>query len=263
MPSPDLTGIQFGRLTAIERTTKGPQGHIRWLCRCECGAILPVMASHLVSGHSKSCGCFHPNFQDLTGQRFGRWTVIERQGQSRKRSAHWLCQCDCGNTALVASDSLVSGHSTSCGCAHIDAVTTHNRTHTPEYRAWASMKSRCYRKTDISYPRYGALGVRVCDRWLNSFENFLADMGERPSSKHSLDRIDSRGNYEPTNCQWSDIATQNSNRRSNRQITWNGTTRTVSQWAEELGISRSTIFNRLRLGWAEESALTTPVEKRR
>lgn len=199
---------------------------------------------------------------DLTGLRFSRWTAIERRGQTKKRMALWFCQCDCGNTGLVSSGNLRRGHSTSCGCAHIDSITSHNKTRTPEYAAWSMMKSRCYRKNDISYPRYGALGIKVCDRWLNSFENFLADMGERPSAEHSLDRIDSQGNYGPNNCRWSDITTQDNNRRSNRLVSLNGKTQTVTQWARELGIASNTVFSRLSRGWTDELALTTPARKK-
>lgn len=198
-------------------------------------------------------------FIDITGLRFGRWTVIKRKGQNRQRVSLWLCLCDCGKTGFVTSSNLRRGHSTSCGCAHRDAVTTHKRFGTPEYRAWAMMKSRCYRKKDISYPRYGALGIRVCDRWLSGFENFYADMGDRPSPNHSLDRIDSSGNYEPDNCRWSDIKTQDNNRRSNRRLTLNGKTQTVTQWADELGMNREAIYSRLADGWDDEKALTTPI----
>ncbi len=117
---------------------------------------------------------------------------------------------------------------------------------TPEYIAWGHMKSRCYIPTNASYKGHGGRGIIVCDRWLHSFENFLADMGERPSSKHSLDRFpDKNGNYEPSNCRWATPIEQSNNTRRNRIIVFNGQTKTASEWGRELGIYPEKIINRL------------------
>ncbi len=258
-PRVDLTGQRFGHWTVLESAPRGKYGHVQWTCRCDCGSIRLVTHNHLTTGHSKSCGCVPCNFRDLTGQRFGRLTVLERGPSAKSRQSRWFCRCDCGGTALVESCALTRGHTTSCGCAHTDAVTTHGRNRTPEYRAWVSMRRRCYAPKDISYPRYGALGIRVCDRWLHSFENFFADMGERPGPGYSLDRIDSKADYSPENCRWATAATQAQNRRSSCLLTFQGKTQTVSQWSRELGISGTCIHTRLKKGWATEKVLSLPV----
>lgn len=200
-----------------------------------------------------------PTLNDLTGRQFTRWTVIER-GPNLGRRARWLCRCDCGKTELVSASNLAQGKSRSCGCLHIDTITTHSRTGTPEHRAWTAMKSRCYTKSNIGYPYYGGRGIVVCDRWLHSFENFLADMGLKPGLEYSLDRIDSNGNYSPNNCRWAIRTTQDNNRRTSRFLTWNGKTQTVAQWGKEVGLSRTTILNRLDWGWPVEDALSWPSE---
>lgn len=251
-------GQRFGRWVVIGPAPKGKYGHAQWQCRCDCGNVRAVIQSKLITGWSKSCGCIRPNFLDLTGQRFGRLTVLERGVSNTDRQSRWLCSCDCGGTALVVSHNLRTGHTISCGCAHLDALTTHGKTRSSEYTAWISMRRRCYSPKDISYPRYGALGVRVCERWRDSFENFYADMGEKPGPEYSLDRISSAGDYSPDNCRWATIQTQDNNRRSNRLLTFHGRTQTAMQWARELGLSAATIYSRLANGWAVEQVLSRP-----
>lgn len=259
MTDTDMVGRRFGHWIVLGPAPKGNHGHIQWQCRCDCGAVKLVTQSHLVSGWSKSCGCRRVvNFRDLTGQRFGRLVVTERGPNGSNRATRWFCQCDCGGNTLAEGNALKNGHTTSCGCARINALTTHGKTKTPEYRAWTSMRCRCYRTRDISYPRYGALGIRVCDRWLHSFENFLADMGERPGTGYSLDRIDSKGDYCPENCRWATSSTQARNRRSSRFVSFNGRTQTVSEWAREQGFLPGLIHGRLRRGWSIADALTLP-----
>lgn len=203
-----------------------------------------------------------PAFLDLTGQTFGRWTVIER-APNRGRHVCWLCRCECGNTGIVISSNLTSGISRSCGCLHIDTITTHNNTGTPEHAAWNAMKSRCYTKSNVGYPYYGGRGIAVCERWRNSFENFLADMGHKPTPAHSLDRIDPNGDYCPENCRWAVLETQANNRRDNRFLTFNGKTQTVAQWAREVGLNKNALISRLEWGWPIEDALTWPAERGR
>src|SRR5262245_50975043 len=130
---------------------------------------------------------------------------------------------------------------------------------TPEYKSWDLMKSRCYNPHDRSYARYGGRGITVCKRWRYSFANFLADMGPRPSPRHSLDRFpDQNGNYEPGNCRWATRKQQANNRHGNRLLTHEGLTLTTSQWSERLGMPRYLLYLRFRLGWSVAAALTTP-----
>jgi hypothetical protein len=150
-----------------------------------------------------------------------------------------------------------------CECGRCKAQPTHRRTKTAEYVAWRAMLGRCYRTDDISYPNYGGRGITVCDRWRTSFENFLADMGERPSTNHSLDRKESNGNYEPDNCRWATKREQSQNRRSTNFIAWNGETHCVAEWARRLDISFHALEQRLKRGWTAERALTQPIQEKR
>lgn len=134
---------------------------------------------------------------------------------------------------------------------------------TPEHAAWRHMKDRCYNPKSQRYDRYGARGIQVCERWLNSFENFFADLGLRPSAEHSLERIDNDKDYEPSNCKWGTKDEQNSNKSNSRFLVYLGIKKTVAQWAKEVGIGPKTLELRLKAGWTVEESLTRPVEKRR
>ena len=136
--------------------------------------------------------------------------------------------------------------------------TIHGMYGTPEYRSWQHMKSRCFNPNHKNYLDYGGRGIKVCDLWLN-FENFLADMGLKPTAKYSIDRIDNDGDYCPDNCKWSTQTEQVNNRRSNRLITIDDVTLTISQWAKKMNIGANVIQNRLNRGWSEYKAVMTPI----
>jgi hypothetical protein len=154
-------------------------------------------------------------FIDLAGHKFGRLTAIKYEG-----NAMWKCNCVCGNSSTVYRGDLRAGRTKSCGCLKNETQkdigvrrTTHGLSNTSEYHTWYSMKYRCNNTNSKDYPDYGGRGITICDRWLESFDNFYKDMGEKPTAKHSLDRINVNGNYEPSNCRWATIAEQSNNKR--------------------------------------------------
>ena len=207
---------------------------------------------------------------ELAGKVFGRLTVIEPARKDRSGKVRWRCICDCGVEKEVLSSSLSLKHTRSCGCLRNDLSKSRNKTHgdscggstTPEYNSRSQILQRCTDENNKAYPEYGGRGIQVCSRWKESFENFLEDMGRKPSPQHSIERIDNDGNYCPENCRWATKKEQARNRRSNRMIRLNGRTQCLADWVDELGISRSTVKDRLRRGWSEEKALTTPVRKK-
>jgi hypothetical protein len=161
------------------------------------------------------------NKLDLANKTFGWLFVIECAGINKFRKSKWLCRCKCGILTIVTGSLLVKGETTSCGCRRLETSSivgklskTHGETgRTPEYVAWKSMKQRCYYTKNVSYGDYGGRGIRVCKRWLKSYENFLQDMGRKPSETYSIDRINNNGNYTPSNCRWATKSQQSSNQR--------------------------------------------------
>jgi hypothetical protein len=203
-----------------------------------------------------------PRVKDLTGQKFGRWSVLAFS-RREARITYWLCRCDCGSTKTVSRTGLVSGDSQSCGCFHREqasaARTTHGGAGTTENNIWNGIKARCYNRKNPAWYRYGGRGITVCDRWFNSFEAFFEDMGPRPSSKHSIERIDNNGNYDPRNCKWATRKEQNRNTRQNVLLTFSGKTQCIAAWSDEFGITWNTLWQRLKRGWSVERALTEQV----
>ena len=212
------------------------------------------------------------------GDRYGRLTVIKeidkRSSPTNGKMYRIIeCRCSCGTIKQFSLESLRKKNpSRSCGClqreiARVNGLNnrTHGLTHCPAYESWSQMKQRCYNKKDPQYHNYGQRGIAVCGRWLNSFEAFLEDMGERPSLLYSIDRYpDKEGNYEPSNCRWATSKQQARNRRSNVMLTFQGETMCMSAWAEHIGIPRKTLEKRLNChGFSVEEALTLPLRARR
>lgn len=179
-----------------------------------------------------------------------------------KRRRHWVCDCECGNETRVSANHAKRGSIRSCGCIRFELkgqpMIRHGRRGTPEYKAWAEMLRRCYRPKCNRYYTHGARGIRVCERWqgLNGFVNFFDDMGSRPTDRHSLDRIDNNGNYEPGNCRWATNEQQVRNSRKAHNLTFDGQTRCIEEWSQIVGIASSLIVWRIGTGWSTEDALT-------
>ena len=204
---------------------------------------------------------------DLTGERFGMLVALRLSGKNKHRQNLWLCQCDCGDTSTPSAAALRSGKTTSCGCYGKSVLgknsKKYNHSDGPEYTIWRGMKQRCSNSARANYARYGGVGVSVCERWLNDFEAFYSDMGNRPSPKHSIDRIDPSGDYEPSNCRWADIYEQANNKTNVHTVTVNGEKKPRGIAIRDSGLPYATVVRRLNLGWSSQEALTTPVGARR
>lgn len=205
-----------------------------------------------------------PRLRDLTGQRFGRLSVVGR-APLRADRVHWTCRCDCGRVVPIAGGNLCSGNTTSCGCRHREELAARNLKHgalagersTPEYNSWASAKSRCYNRRNADYADYGGRGITMCETWRESFSAFFAAMGPRPS-RTELDRIDNEGGYGPGNCRWATRTAQTNNRRFNHRLTHDRRTMSLADWARETGLSQKVLAARIARGWPPEHALTKP-----
>lgn len=203
---------------------------------------------------------------DVSGQRYGRLVAISFSRRNSTGNTLWNCKCDCGNELEVLLPSLRRGNTRSCGCwlkeLRIERKTTHGKKRTRAWLSWASMRARCLNQKNPAYKDYGGRGIVICQRWLDSFQNFFDDMGDRPDGL-SLERIDVNGNYEPGNCKWATDKEQTRNQRRTRRITFNGETLSSAEWGERLAMPSRLIRYRIdTLGWDVESALTRPVQKK-
>lgn len=201
---------------------------------------------------------------DLMGHRFERLLVVGRAKNTKTGGAQWVCRCDCGEERINTRSNLTKGRVRSCGCLRREtsrAVGLRRRKHgqaaleTSEYKAWLSAIARCTNPRNANWKNYGARGIDVCQRWRDGFENFWADMGPKPSPRHSLDRIDVNGDYEPSNCRWADWDTQGNNRRTNHLVTVDGVQMTLAEAIRLKGQDSKRVRMRISLGWDVERAL--------
>jgi len=181
---------------------------------------------------------------DLTGQKFGRLTVLSEVERNTGRHVMWICECECGTRTVASGDHLKSGNTKSCGCLMKGINCTHGMVGTPTYETWKSMRSRCNCLKSKSYKDYGARGIAVCRRW-DKFKNFYADMGKRPEGL-TIERIANNKGYSPDNCKWISRKENNRNKRSNITIRYAGKSQCITAWGEELGISKGTLYQRLK-----------------
>lgn len=186
-----------------------------------------------------------PKMQRI-GQRFGRLIVVSYHGANLHKQTMWNCLCDCGKTKIICNNNIISGNTRSCGCWETEsrgkAQKTHGESEGREYNIWHHIKYRCLNPNSKNYKDYGGRGIKVCDRWLNSFENFLEDMGKMPTPKHTIDRFPNNdGDYEPANCRWGTKTQQNRNRRSSHWVEYNGKRKVLQEWAIELQVSHKAI----------------------
>lgn len=209
-----------------------------------------------------------PKLIDLTGQRFGRLTVVSRADDvftsGGNRKVTWMCICDCGKRVVVLSANLRNGHTKSCGCISAEILQKRNVVHgycySKLYEVWKGMKARCLNPTHMYYENYGGRGVEVCEEWEQDFlvfRDWAIENGYQEGL--TIDRKDGAKGYTPENCRWVPMKTQNNNKRNNHLISFRGETHTLAEWAEITGINRSAITDRLVRGWPLERVLTEPV----
>ncbi|MDR1837624.1 MAG: hypothetical protein LBQ89_08205 [Treponema sp.] len=205
---------------------------------------------------------------DLTGKKFGRLTVIE-QSLSKNKKALWKCKCECGNEVIAKSDKLQNGRTKSCGCLHREIISaginkTHGVSKSRLYAIWSGMITRCENPNRKKHKKdYQDRGITVYQEW-HSFELFQEwALANGYAENLTIERIDNNKGYSPDNCKWADNKTQANNRRICINITFNGVTQTIAQWAEEIGMKYTTLYQRFLNGWDTERALTTPLEEGR
>lgn len=192
--------------------------------------------------------------KNLTGKTFNKLTVL---GMEHSDPVVWKCKCECGNITYVRTNNLTSGNVKSCGCLHKIGNPKHNKCYTRLYRIRAKIIRRCFVEDDPAYPNYGGRGITMCEEWKNSVDAFINwAYANGYSDDLSIDRIDNNGNYCPENCRWSDRKEQSNNRRSNRYFTYNGKTKTLKQWCEEIGIPYKRTCSRIYNGWSFEEAIS-------
>jgi hypothetical protein len=199
----------------------------------------------------------------LTGLIVGRWTVIGLSTVTRFCKRHWVVECACGTLSRAIEEDLLKGKTTQCRNCRQASLRVENPTKTDKiYNVWCSMKARCYRVTSKDYARYGGRGIKVCDRWRESYAAFCEDMGPRPEG-YSLDRIDNSGNYCPENCRWAPVKAQNQNKRNNVYFDVDGQKMCLADACRHYGITGATYHKRIKNGWEPQKAISTPGYKRK
>ena len=258
MAKSNLIGLKFGKLTVCSLYGKNKRREFLWQCKCECGNDTIVPTNKLKNGHTKSCGCLTREYEDLTGLKFGRLTVLKRVEsplyKCGKHPVSWLCECDCGNTKIAQSRNLKAGITKSCGCYYTE-VSSHHPKHglsgTRLESIWRTMKQRCNNPNSKSYKYYGGRGIKICEEWnkpsgVECFAEWALANGYKDNL--TLDRINTNGNYEPSNCRWVTMREQNRNSNKNVFVTYRGETKILSDWARELNIPYSTIRYKVKNG---------------
>lgn len=264
----DLTGQKFGRWTVLEKAGKDKQGSILWKCQCSCekGTIKNIPARSLKTGDSTSCGCYARELTserskanhkpkpiiNMVGERYGKLTVQRMVERNIKEKVYWVCSCDCGGERITNRDMLIRGKATDCGCMK---PYSYRKDFPRLYRIWSGMKQRCLNPKSDSYKDYGGRGITVCEEWQKDFEPFARwALVNGYDDGLTIDRRNVNGNYEPSNCRWITAFEQAGNTRKNINITYNGQTKTLSEWCRELNLNFGTVKYRLKVGYSVEQA---------
>lgn len=205
------------------------------------------------------------------GMRYGRLLVLGEGERNKQNIRRWSCRCDCGKIKNLKTFDLINGNVVSCGCYSREKFTLMTTRHggasggkrTSEYQAWINAKKRCYYPKNKEFKNYGGRGIKMSSDWLNDYSKFISDMGQKPTSKHSLERIDVDGDYFKENCRWATMSEQNLNKRTNRIVSFDAKSQHLCLWAKEMKIKKSTLGSRIKAGWSYEKILSQPVRKRR
>lgn len=268
----DYTNQEFGDFVVLEYVGRGSSG-AEWKVKCKnCGktAIYPIKS--LKSGATKNCKfCNRNRAEDLTGQKFGRLSVIRRAERTpdinpSDRSARWLCKCDCGNTIIVSAHSLKSGNTRSCGCFGREARHINFRKHgdwkNPLYNVWQHMKDRCNNPNNTDYYNYGGRGIKVCPEWdgPDGYIKFKEDMESGYREGLTLDRIDNNKGYYKENCRWTTNLVQQNNKSTSFTVKYYDREYTIAQLCEKYAPDKESreVAHRLRNGWTLDEALYIP-----
>ena len=264
----DLTGNKFGFYEVLE-LDEIKNGIAKWKCKCVCGEIKSVYGTNLTRGLSKSCGCKkseilkQKNIKDLSGEKYGRLTVLGLSWSNKNGDCYFKCQCDCGNEKIIRGQYLKTGRVKSCGCLtkeRIPANKTHGMSKTRLFKIWSGMKQRCYNPNNNKYSVYGGRGIRVCDDWIKDFISFKEwAMKNGYSENLSIDRIEPNGNYEPSNCRWATMEEQANNTRKTIFLEHNGERRSIAEWSKITGISKDTLYQRKRMDWKDAECIERKV----
>ena len=261
----DLTGKRFNKLIVLKNTNEREKnGSIIWECRCDCGNIVKLSTSEIKRSNRKSCGCLN-KMDNLEKRKFGRIQVVKfLYFDKNQHSPFYLCKCDCGKEKIINGYSLKHGKTQSCGC--ISKEIQHNKKTIFEedkrlYGIWSGIKSRCNNPNTTCSKYYYQKNITICDEWLvwSNFKKWALANGYNDTL--TIDRINNKGNYEPSNCRWVNYEEQANNTSNIKLLTFNNITLSLSQWSRKLNIKEPTLSARLKRGWSVEKALTTPPQK--
>lgn len=273
----DIVGKSFNEfiVLAYDHSEYAKSGDLRhyYKCKCSCGKEFLCMRSQILPGKTKSCGHLNHQIKDISGNKYGRLKVISL-AYIKNEQSYYNCICDCGTKCIKGRKNLVAGLTKSCGClskeVHSKLQTTHGMSKTRLFSIWSHIKDRCLNPNSDNYYNYGGRGIFVCQRWLDSFENFYNDMGEDYYNKAniygesniSIDRINNNDGYYKENCRWATKKEQLNNTRRNNIVNINGKEFTLMEAYNNFAVPGLTYFivrDRIeKLGWDVIRALTTP-----
>lgn len=245
-----LVGKKFGSLTVLELAGRVSSGSIAWKCLCTCGKEIIVRGSNLKYGNQKSCGCLNRAKELKEGAKYGKYTVLKHIGitEQNKRDLY-LVKCECGKINILPKHNVTSNVYGCKECKVACSLGDRGKVGARLYDIWRQMLHRCYNSSDKNYNRYGGRGISVCNEWRNdvySFKKWATNNGYK--DEFTIERIDTNGNYEPSNCRWATRLEQANNTSRNRFFMYEGEIRTIRQIAKIRNMEYKTLYERIRRG---------------